>query len=64
MMWKVVSVRLEIVLNSTHDRCMVCAEHRKGLEIILAQPKVLLRDVGQVETRLDRFGDSFNHDSR
>ena len=30
-----VSVRLEIVLISTYDRCMVCAEHRKGLEIIL-----------------------------
>ena len=25
-----------------------------------AQPKVLLRDVGQVETRFDPFGDSFN----
>ena len=22
-------------VNLTHDRCMVCAEHRKGLEIIL-----------------------------
>ena len=29
-----------------------------------AQPKVVLRDVGQVETRFDPFGDSFNHDSR
>jgi hypothetical protein len=33
--WKLVSVRLEIVLISTHDRCMVCAEHTIGAEIIL-----------------------------
>jgi hypothetical protein len=26
---------LEIVLISVHDRCMVCAEHPIGLEIIL-----------------------------
>ena len=36
----------------------------KALKSFWAQPKVLLRDVGQVETRLDPFGDSFNHDSR
>ena len=29
-----------------------------------AQPKVVLHDVGQVETRFDPFGDSFNHDSK
>ena len=25
--WKLVSVRLEIVLILTQDRCMVCVEH-------------------------------------
>jgi len=34
-MWKLVLVRLEIVLISTHDRCTVCAERTIGLEIIL-----------------------------
>ena len=33
--WKLVSVRLEIVLILTQDRCMVCAERTIGLEIIL-----------------------------
>jgi hypothetical protein len=35
---KVISIRLEIVLILTHDRCTVCAEHTKGLEIILDAP--------------------------
>jgi hypothetical protein len=30
MKWKLVSVCLEIVLISTHDRCTVCAEHTIG----------------------------------
>ena len=33
--WKLVSVRLEIVLILTQDRCMVCAERTIGSEIIL-----------------------------
>jgi hypothetical protein len=33
--WKLDSVRLEIVLIFTQDRCMVCAECTIGLEIIL-----------------------------
>jgi len=33
-----VSVRLEIVLVLTQDRCTVCAEHTKGSEIILDAP--------------------------
>jgi hypothetical protein len=31
------SVRLEIVLISTHDRCTVCAERTMGTEIFLAE---------------------------
>jgi hypothetical protein len=36
--WKLDSVRLEIVLNLTQDRCMVCAERNIGLEIIMEAP--------------------------
>jgi hypothetical protein len=35
LMWKLVSVRLEIVLILTQDRCTVCAKHTKGLQIVL-----------------------------
>jgi hypothetical protein len=31
-------VRLEIVLILSQDRCMVCAEHTIGLEIVLDAP--------------------------
>ena len=47
-------VRLEIVLILTQDRCMVCAEHTIGSEIILDAPD----DVGQVESRFDLLGAS------
>ena len=36
--WKLVSVRLQIVLIFTQDRCAVCAERTIGLEIILEAP--------------------------
>jgi hypothetical protein len=36
--WKLISVRLEIVLILTQDRCTVCPEHTIGLEIILHTP--------------------------
>jgi hypothetical protein len=35
VMWNLILVRLEIVLVSMQDRCMVCAKHTIGLEIIL-----------------------------
>ena len=38
VMWKLVSVSLEIVLMSAQDRCTICAEHTVGLEIILDAP--------------------------
>jgi hypothetical protein len=37
-MWNLVSVRLEIVLVSVGDRCMVCAYRTIGSEIILDAP--------------------------
>jgi hypothetical protein len=36
--WKLVLVRLEIVSILTQDRCMVCAEHTMGSEIIFDAP--------------------------
>jgi hypothetical protein len=47
-----------------HDSCMVCAEHTIGTEIILAKLMVLLRDVGQLETRFGLFRDTVNLDAR
>jgi hypothetical protein len=36
--WKLDSIRLEIVLILTQDRCTVCAERTIVLEIILDTP--------------------------
>ena len=38
VMWNIVSVRLDTVLVSVQDRCMVCAKHTIGSEIILDTP--------------------------
>jgi hypothetical protein len=62
--WKLVSVRLEIVLVSTHHRCTICAERAIGSAIILTHPMVLLGDVGQVKARFDPFRDSVNLGTR
>ena len=59
-----VSIRLETVLVSVQDRCMVCAKRTIGLEIVLDAPMVLLGDEAQVEARFGLFGDSANVDSR
>ena len=53
-----VSVRLQIVLMLTQDRCTVCAEHTTGSKIVLDTPDRTLGDVGQVESHFGPFGDS------
>ena len=53
-----VSVHVEIVVILTQDRCLVCAEHTIGSEIILDAPMQLICDVGHVESHFGRFGDS------
>ena len=58
MKWKLVSVRLEIVLILTQDRCPVCAERTIGSEIILVAPDGILGDVGHVKSHFGLFGDS------
>jgi hypothetical protein len=35
LMWNLDSVRLEIVLILTHERCTVCVERTRGLEIVM-----------------------------
>ena len=45
----VILVRLETVLVSVQDRCMVCAKRTIGLEIILGTPDRTLGDEGQVD---------------
>jgi hypothetical protein len=37
-MWNLILVRLEMVLVSVQDRCMVCAKRTIGLEIIFDAP--------------------------
>jgi hypothetical protein len=63
-MWKLISVRLEIVLILAQDRCTVCAESTTAWKSFWAHQMVLLRDVCQVETRFATFGDSVNLDAR
>ena len=62
--WKLVSVRLEILLIFKQDKCMFCAESSIGSEIILDAPDGTLGDEAQVEARFGLFGDSANVDAR
>ena len=64
VLWKLVSVRLEIVLVSVQDRCTVCAKRTIGLDIVFNAPMVLLGDEAQVEACFIPCGDSANLDAR
>ena len=64
VLWKLVSVRLEIVLVLVQDRCTVCAKRTIGLGIIFNAPMVLLGDEAQLEARFSACGDSANLDAR
>jgi hypothetical protein len=61
--WKLILVRLEIVLVSAKDRCMVCAERPSGMKIILDIADGT-SNVGQKEAHFEPFGDSVNLDTR
>ena len=50
-----VSIRLETVLVSVQDSCIVCAKRTIGLEIVLDAPMVLLGDEAQVQTHFGLF---------
>ena len=49
VLWKLVSVRLEIVLGSVQDRCTICAKRTIGLDSVINAPMVLLGDEAQVK---------------
>ena len=55
--------RLDIVLVSVEDRCMVCAKRCIGSDIVFNSPMVL-GDEAQVEAPFSPFGDSANLDTR
>ena len=57
VLWKLVSVRLEIVLVSVQDRCTVCAKRTIGLDSVINAPMVLLGDEAQVEAHFSPCGD-------
>ena len=59
-----VLVRLEMVLVSAQDMCMVCAKCTIGSETILDALMVLLGDAAQVQARFGLFRDSTSHDTR
>jgi hypothetical protein len=52
-----------MVLASVQDRCMVCAKHTIGSEIVLDAPEVLLGDEAQVDPSFGPFADSANLDA-
>ena len=60
VMWNLASFHLVTVLVSVQDRCMVCARHTIGSEIILDHPMEPLGDEAQVEARFSPFEDSAN----
>jgi hypothetical protein len=50
------SIRLEIVLILTQDRCAVCTEHTVGSQILWDAPNGIASDMGRVEFRFGPFG--------
>ena len=64
VLWNLVLDRLDIVLVSVEDRCMVCAKCTIGSDIAFNAPMVLLGDEAQVEAPFSLFVDSANLDRR
>jgi hypothetical protein len=58
------SVRLEIVLILTQDRCTVCTECTIGSQIVFDAPDAPVSDMGRVESRFSPFGDSASVSAR
>ena len=63
-MWNVTCFRLEPVLVSVQDRCMVYARRTIGSEIILDAPDGTTSNEAQVEAHFGPLGDSANLDAR
>jgi hypothetical protein len=64
VMWNIISVRLETVLESVQYMCTVCAECTILLEIVFDAPDDIPRYEAQVEACLSLFGDSANLSAR
>ena len=64
VMWYLTSLRLETVLLSVQDRCIVCTKHVIGSEIVLDARDVPLGDETQLEALFGPFGHSANLDAR
>ena len=64
VMWNVTCFRLETVLVSVQDRCMVCARRTIGSEIILDAPDGTTSNEAQVEAHFGPLGGSANLDAR
>ena len=63
-MWNVTCFRLETVLVSVQDRCMVYARRTIGSEIVLDARDGTTSNEAQVEARFGPFGESANLDAR
>ena len=59
-----VLVRLEMVLVSVQDRCLVWAKRTIGPETVMDAPMVLLGDEAQVQAHFGVFRDSASLDAR
>ena len=64
VLWNLVLARLEIVLVSVQDRCMVCPKRTTSSKISLDTPDGLLGDIHLVEYHLGPFGDSVSVGAR
>ena len=64
VLWNLASFCLETVLLSVQDRCMFCARHTIGSEIILDATDSTTRYNAQVEAHFSSFRDSANLDAR
>ena len=61
---KLISVRLEILLILTQDRCTVCVKRIIGSEMFWTHLMELLGDVGHLDSRFFLFGDTVSVDAR
>jgi hypothetical protein len=64
VMWNLISVCFKKVLVLVQDKCMVCAKHTIGSEIVLDMSDGTPRDEAQEDARFGPFVDSVNLDTR
>ena len=64
VIWNLASFRLETVLVSVQDRCMVCTRRTIGSKIVLDATDGTTRYKAQVEAHFGPFRDSANLGAR